>query len=160
LGGRHTSVLSNVNERELCILADREGKGQGSVLTLLHRLLEVAHEVARQVERCRDTNLLDVLFDICLGLKVRNVRKATVCDLADVQQRGEDQMLDTKLFGGIRNVLALAELDVVLCALPVIGDKEDGVRSSKSLGDGGLVAQVGLYIVSRVNIRLRNYFHF
>lgn len=71
---------------------------------------------------------------------MRNVRKAAICDLANVQQRGEDQMLNTKLFGGIRDVLALTKLDIVFCALPVVGDKKDGVRSLKSLCDGGFVA--------------------
>jgi hypothetical protein len=52
-----------------------------------------------------------------------------------MQQRGEDQVLDTSLLGSICDVLALGNLDIILGSLPVVGDQEDGVGTLDSLSD-------------------------
>lgn len=109
---------------------------------------EVTHEVSGQVERSRNATLPDVIFNVRLGLEVRNMLETAVCELADVQQGGEDQVLDPKLLGSVRNVLALIELDFILRAFPVVGHKEDGVGALEGRSDGGFVAQISLLVVN------------
>ena len=114
----------------------------------MHAVEKVVHEVSRQVKRSRYADLLDVILNIRFGLEVRNMLETAVCDLSDMQQRGENQMLDSDFLGSVCDVFALVELDFVFCAFPVIGHEEDSVRALESLGDGGFVTQISLCDVS------------
>lgn len=79
--------------------------------------------------------VLDVFFDLGLAVKVRDVGQAAVGDLCDVDQRGEDDVLDSLFFGGIGDILALGDLDAWGGVLPVVCHEEDGVRAPDRLGD-------------------------
>lgn len=63
-------------------------------------------------------------------------------------------MLDTSFLGSVRNILALAELDLIFGALPVVGDEKDGVGSLDSLCDRGFVAQIGLFTIISSSLEL------
>lgn len=53
-------------------------------------------------------------------------------------------MLNTGFLGGIGEVLALLNLELVVHCLPVIGDSVGGVGTDQSLGKRSLIVQVGL----------------
>lgn len=152
-----TSIFCNVDERELGDLANWESKRQRTVFAFLHALFEIAHEITRQVKGSRNANFLNVILNVGLCLKMRNVRKTTVRKFTNVQQRGEDQVLDTDVLGSICNIFSLTELNLVLCAFPVVGHEEDSVGSLQGLGDGGFVAQVSLIVVSRIRNTPQSY---
>lgn len=128
-----TSVFGDIDEREFGAFAHWHSERKRTIFALPDGLLNVAHEVTRQVERSRGTNLLDVLLNIGLRLEMGHVRKTTIGFLAHMQECGEYQVLDTELLRCICNILALAEFDIVLGALPVVGHKEDGVGSFEGL---------------------------
>lgn len=128
-----TSVIGDIDERELGVFAHWHGERQRTIFALPDGLLKVAHKVAGQVERSRDTNLLDILLNIGLRLEMGHVRKSAVGLLADMQKCREYQVLDTELLRCICNILALAKLDIILGALPVVGHEENSIGSFKGL---------------------------
>lgn len=133
-----TGIFGGVDERELGRVARGQGKGEGSVFALLEGLRKVAHVVAGQVESGRNAGLPNVVLDVRLAVKVRDVGQAASRCFGDVKQRGEDEMLNADFFGGVGNVLALRDLDLVLAGLPVVGDEECSVAAAKHLRKGRL----------------------
>jgi hypothetical protein len=105
---RHTSVALDVDHGELGILADWERPCQCTVFTCLEHHLQIRHEVPGQKESSRHANFADVLFDVGLGVEVRDVSKAATARFRDVQERREDEVLDTGFFGHVGDVLALS----------------------------------------------------
>jgi hypothetical protein len=77
---------------------------------------------------------------------MRHMSKATLGRLGDVQERREDEVLNTKLLCYVCDVLALSDLSLRVCGLPVIGDQEDGVRVLKCSLEAVFGVQVRLNI--------------
>lgn len=64
--------------------------------------------------------------------------------LLGVWQTAPDEVLDALLLASVDNVLALLELGVLVCGLPVVGDGEDAVRAGDGLLNAVKVVEVGL----------------
>jgi hypothetical protein len=127
LCGKRTSVGLDIDQRKLCIRANRQRERQRPVLTGPDGLFQVAHEVARKVKRARDTAVANVLLDLSLAIKVRHMGQATSADFGDAQERGEDEVLYANFLGYIGDVLALADFGRGVSCLPVVCHEENSV---------------------------------
>jgi len=132
---RLTHILSCIEEGKLCLLTNWICESIGSVVALLQHLLVVGHVVTRQNESRWDTSGTYVLFDLCLAIEVDYVRQSAVGHFRDIEERREDDVLDSNFSSNISHVFALGLFDLRISGFLVVGYEEDRMGTLDRGGD-------------------------
>jgi hypothetical protein len=129
-----TSILSGIEERELGLVTNRIEQLVRSIGGAGKHLGEVAHVVSRKNEAASNPRSPDILFDIGLAIKVRNVGEASVGLLLHMVERRENKVGNAHGLGNIGDILALGVFNIGVHSLPVVCDQEDSVRTLEGCG--------------------------
>lgn len=94
-------------------------------------MFQITHIVPRHVKCSGNAAVSDVLLGVGLAIEVRHILQESVTGFGNVQEGGEDEMLNSNLLGYVGDVLALVEVGGAVRMLPEVGDQEDCMRALK-----------------------------
>jgi hypothetical protein len=127
-------------------------KTKSAVVLLTQHGGHIGHESTLQDKRGWNNAVTNIILDVGFAVKVKDVCESAFAGQRDVDQRREDEPLDSGFLARIRDILAMVNFSVERHGLSEIGDQKDDTGPLHGRRGGFFGGHVGL---PGTNITLR-----